>query len=250
MKVLIVYAHPDPKSMTGSLKDLAVETLREQGHEVVLSDLYAMKWQAAADFTDFDEVDGTDFMTASGIAYNSDRLSQDIRAEQRKLLEADLVILQFPLWWFSMPAILKGWIDRVFTRDFAYGKMPRYGNGPFEGKRALVATVTGGAARHYGERGVNGHIDDLLHHLQHGTLFFTGFAVLPPFVAHGVVHVDDDRFADIADGYRRRLTDIDSTEPIPYRAEAGGDYDDDNQLKPGVEASGTTGLALHLKTIG
>ncbi|MFD2859925.1 NAD(P)H-dependent oxidoreductase [Salininema proteolyticum] len=167
---------------------------------------------------------------------------------QRGLLEADLVILQFPLWWFSMPAILKGWIDRVFTRDFAYGSLPRYGNGPLAGKKALVTTFTGGAESHFGERGVNGGIEDLLHHVLHGTLYFTGFAVLPPFVTHSAVHVNDDQYAAIAERYRKRLIGIESDEPIPYRAEAGGDYDEARQLKPGREASGRSGLQLHRKS--
>jgi multimeric flavodoxin WrbA len=61
----------------------------------------------------------------------------DILTEQRKVADADLVIFHFPVWWFSMPAILKGWFDRVFSRGFAYSKGRKYGTGHFQGKRAI-----------------------------------------------------------------------------------------------------------------
>ncbi|MEK8171985.1 NAD(P)H-dependent oxidoreductase [Streptomyces sp. M19] len=54
-------------------------------------------------------------------AYTDGTLSEDIRAEQDKLRWADTIVLQFPMWWFGVPAILKGWFDRVFVKGFAYG---------------------------------------------------------------------------------------------------------------------------------
>ncbi|MDA1358613.1 NAD(P)H-dependent oxidoreductase [Glycomyces luteolus] len=252
MKALIVYAHPDANSLTAALKDLAVSTLRTEGHDVVVSDLYAMKWQSAADFTDFDGITGPDFMHASGTAFETGRLSPDIRAEQQKLLDADLVLLLFPLWWFTVPAILKGWIDRVFTYNFAYGAaLPRYGDGPLAGKRAMLATLTGGRAGHYTPRGVNGPIEDLLFPLNHGLLHFTGFDVLPPFVEHSAVHLSDDHYGQITDRFRMRLTTAFTTDPIPYRSETGGDYTalthpDGSELRPDRETPGTTGFNLHL----
>ncbi|MET8505218.1 NAD(P)H-dependent oxidoreductase [Streptomyces sp. NPDC004787] len=258
MKTLVVTAHPDPRSLTHSLQDVAVRTLREQGHEVEISDLYAMKWKSEADFDDFadfagheegtgpDGRPGPDFMRASGEAFASGRLGEDIRAEQRKLLAADLVLLHYPLWWFTMPAILKGWFDRVFTAGFAYGPgLPRYGEGPFTGKRAMVVTTTGGRESNYTARGVNGPMDDLLFPVNHGLLWFTGFQVLPPFVAHRAVDLTEERFAEIADRYRERLAGIETAEPLPYRPERGGDYDAGLQLRPGREAAGTTGFDLH-----
>lgn len=247
MKVLIVYAHPDPKSLTGSLKDVAVRTLRDQGHEVAVSDLYAMKWKSEADFGDFDDVTGPDFMRASGDAYISAKLSEDIRAEQQKLMDADVVILHYPLWWFTVPAILKGWIDRVFSFNFAYGPdVPRYGDGPFSGKRAMVVTTAGGRASNYTDRGVNGPMTDLLFPINHGVLWFTGFQVLPPFVANRAVDLSEARFTELAGLYRRRLAGIGTTEPIPYRRERGGDYDDTLQLKPEHGMNGSSGFELHL----
>src|SRR5437763_2170041 len=123
-KILIVTAHPEPRSLNAALADFAAEELRTAGHEVQVSDLYAMKWKAAVDADDFPDhaVDRRlDVLAVSGQATLAGRLSPDIAAEQKKLRWSDAVILQFPMWWFSVPAILKGWIDRVFTYEFAHG---------------------------------------------------------------------------------------------------------------------------------
>ncbi|MEU1981543.1 NAD(P)H-dependent oxidoreductase [Nocardia sp. NPDC019395] len=250
MKVLIVYAHPEPDSLTGALKDVAVERLRAEGHEVRVSDLYAMDWKAHADAADFGEVAETNFMLASGEAFENGTLSADIRNEQEKLLWADTVLLHFPLWWFSMPAMLKGWVDRVFTCGFAYGAggtaIPRYGDGVLAGRRAMLVVAVGGREPAYSERGINGPIEDLLFPIHHGILYYPGMDVLPPFVVHGAIRVDDDRFAAIADELRERLSSLDRTEPIRYRRQAGGDYDRGLRLEPGRESPGSAGFELHV----
>lgn len=184
MRILIVYAHPEPDSLTGALKDVAVEHLRGAGHEVVVSDLYAMGWKAQADAADFGESGTGTFMQASGEAYSNGTLTADITAEQDKLRWADAVLLHFPLWWYSMPAILKGWVDRVFTNGFAYGSgstaLPRYGAGALSGRRAMLVVSIGGREPAYSERGINGHIDDLLFPIHHGILYYPGMDIAAP----------------------------------------------------------------------
>src|ERR1700730_8633409 len=115
MNVLIVYAHPEPRSLNGAIRDFSVERLRRAGHDVQLSDLYAMRWKAtfdAADFPDRDANEPLDPEGASKHAYETGTQTPDIAAEQDKLRQADVLILQFPMWWYTMPAILKGWVDR------------------------------------------------------------------------------------------------------------------------------------------
>jgi len=124
MKVFLIYAHPNPHSLNAKLKDCAIAALQRAGHEVRVSDLYAMKWKAVADADDFPERDQSlplEYMTASGEAYQNGTQAKDIAAEQEKLLWADAVVFQFPVWWFGFPAILKVWFDRVFAYKFAYG---------------------------------------------------------------------------------------------------------------------------------
>lgn len=116
MKVLLIYAHPEPRSLNGALKNFAIRHLQQAGHEVQVSDLYAMRWKAGYDADDSGAPPVGEFWRPtldSKQAFAQGTQSADIVAEQEKLLWADMVIFQFPLWWFSMPAIMKGWIDRV-----------------------------------------------------------------------------------------------------------------------------------------
>jgi NAD(P)H dehydrogenase (quinone) len=256
MKYFIVCAHPEPKSLTGYLKVRAVEALEAAGHEVVVSDLYAMKWKAVADAADFPErgnVNGPlNYARSSREAFTTGTQAADIAEEQRKLLWADVVVLQFPMWWYGMPAILKGWIDRVYAYGFAYGVGPqggahwgkRFGEGVLEGRRAMVAMVVGGRMAHYGPRGVNGTVDDLLWPIHHGVLFYPGMQVVPPTVFYEVGHADAAAIELMAITYIERLLAVQSTDPIPLRAQNGGDYDDVQVLKRDLGGI-TSGHALH-----
>lgn len=250
MNVLVVYAHPKPDSLTGALKDVAVDQLRADGHEVRISDLYAMGWKAHADTEDFGAVSETNFMLASGAAYQEGTLRADIQAEQQKLLWADAVLLHFPLWWFSMPAILKGWVDRVFTCGFAYGAggtaLPRYGAGVLAGRRAMLVVSIGGKEPSYSDRGINGPVEDLLFPIQHGILYYPGMDVLPPFLVHGAIRLDSERFDTVAADLRARMTELPKIEPIGFRPQGGGDYDRRLRLEPGREPHGASGFELHI----
>src|SRR3546814_15609657 len=111
-------------------------------------------------------------------------ISGDIKAEQAKLARAELLILQFPIWWFSPPAILKGWFDRVFARGFAYHTGRKYDTGMFKGKFAMVAATTGTSEDTYAPDGIDGSILSVLWPVHNSLLRYSGFDVLPPFVAY------------------------------------------------------------------
>lgn len=259
MKVLIVYAHPEPRSLTASLRDVAVDALKAEGHDVRVSDLYAMNWKAQIDRADFGALNmdaRLHVAAASGEAFAQHKLTPDVRAEQEKLLWADALILQFPLWWYAMPAILKGWVDRVYAFGFAYGVGEhsdthwgdRYGEGTFAGKRAMLIVTTGGWADHYADRGINGPLDDLLFPINHGILFYPGFEVLPAFVAHRVDKLDTARFLEVSMALRARMATIETAVPIPFRRQNGGDYKIPSlQLREGIEDPGAKGFALHVR---
>lgn len=262
MKVLLVFAHPEPRSLAGSLRDVAIEALTALGHEVQVSDLYEMRWRsevARPDFPTLSDGERLRVASASGTAFANGRLTPDVRAEQDKLLWADLLILQFPLWWYSMPAILKGWIDRVYAYGFAYGVGEysdnhwgnRFGEGTLAGKRAMLVVTTGGWAEHYAPRGINGPIEDILFPINHGVLFYPGYEVLPPFVAYRVDRLDEGGFARLADDLRERMRTLETTPPIGYRRQNGGDYLIPSlELAAGRERVGTRGFALHVTDAG
>lgn len=253
MRTFIVHAHPEPRSLNGALTDLAVTTLRDAGHEVKVSDLYAMRWKATVDADDVGAAsDPLRVVEDSGRAYETGTLSADIAAEQDKLRWADTVILQFPLWWYSMPAILEGWVDRVFTYKFAYGvgehSDTRYGEGTLAGKRAVLSVTIGGREPYYSDRGINGPIDDLLFPIQHGILYYPGMDVLPPFVTYAAHRLSPEDFTDTAKAWEQRLLSIEKTAPIAYRPQNGGDYERPAlRLREGLEAKGRTGFGLHIR---
>jgi NAD(P)H dehydrogenase (quinone) len=257
MNVLIVYAHPEPESLNGSLKNFSVKRLEDAGHVVQVSDLYAMNWKPTLDADDFPDRDPHarfDPALDSKRAFEHGTQPRDIAREQQKLLWADALILQFPLWWFSVPAILKGWVERVYAYGFGYGVGEhsdvrwgdRYGEGTMAGKRAMLIVTAGGWESHYGPRGVNGPIDDILFPIQHGILYYPGFAVLPPFVIYRAGKTDEARYAKIRDELGHRLDDLWNTAPIPFRPQNAGAYDiPELTLRPDI-APGQSGFAAHV----
>ena len=147
MNVLIVYSHAEPQSFNGALFRTAQETLRAAGHSVQTSDLYAMKFDPVSDRRNFTTVKNPDFFKQQieeMHATEAGGFAPDVEAELRKLEACDLMIWQFPLWWFGVPGILKGWVDRVFAMGRTYGGERFYENGVFKGKRALLSLTTGG----------------------------------------------------------------------------------------------------------
>ncbi|WP_121498846.1 NAD(P)H-dependent oxidoreductase [Pseudomonas aeruginosa] len=253
MKVLLVHAHPERTSVTRHLVDTAAHVLTTQGHEVMESDLYAMGWKAVFDEEDFPRrvnADRLSFIDESGHAFANACQTADVEEEQRKLMAADAVILLFPLWWFSMPAILKGWIDRVWAFGLAYGYQGagnayRYGEGGFAGKRALLAVSVGGPEKDYSPRGINGPLEQLLFPITHGTLFFPGMQVLPTFAVYGSAHIEADRMAAETAAWRTRVARLFDDEPIAFRSQNGGDYPNRHVLADHV-APNETGLMAHI----
>ena len=254
MKVLLVFAHPESRSLNDALRDVAVGELGAQGHEVRVSDLHAQSWKPEVDRTDFPLLTPDTRLkvpAASRDAFVGNSMTADVQAEQEKLLWADVLIMQFPLWWFSMPAILKGWVDRVFAygvgehSDKRWGD--RYGEGTFVGKRAMLIVTTGGWKEHYSARGVNGPIEDLLFPIYHGILFYPGYDVLPPFVVYSADGLDEATFGDVAARLRERMRTLAGATPLRYRRQNGGDYLIPSlELRPELSQPGTASFALHL----
>jgi NAD(P)H dehydrogenase (quinone) len=233
MKVLIVYAHEEPHSFNAAMKNLAIRTFEGQGHSVVVSDLYRMNFKAVADGADFLERRDKHYLKRQleeKAASELGTLAHDILTEQKKLRDCDLLILQFPLWWFSMPAILKGWVDRVMSMGFAYGGGQWYDNGGMKGRKAMLAITTGGPDFMYSPLGRNGDIEKFLFPIQHGILYFCGFEVLPAFVAFSPAHASEEQRAAMLEAYGQRLSGLDQVQPIAFHPL--NHFDEHMQLKP------------------
>jgi NAD(P)H dehydrogenase (quinone) len=232
---LIVLAHPDPASYTAALKDAAVEALQAQGVTVEVSDLYAMSFEAVAgpgDVTERLSEEHFNLALEQGNALAKGALAADIVAEQDKLRAADLVIFQFPMWWFGFPAIMKGWIDRVLSYKFAYGVGEWWDKGPFRDKRAMLAITTGTPAGAYATDGRNGDIERILWSTEAGVLAICGFQVVPAFIAYGAPWIGDEgRAAQIA-AYREHVSQAGSVAPKRFHPLA--DFGDDLRMRPDV----------------
>jgi len=192
MNTLIVYAHPEPRSFTAALKDTAVATLGALGHEVSVSDLYAEGFNPVAGRHDFETVaDGGHFhyQQEQLKASQAGGFSAELRREQERVAQADLFLFVYPLWWGGMPAILKGWFDRVMAYGFAYADGKRFDSGFFQGRHGLIALTTGGTPERFSPEGVYGPIDDLLYPHRRTMLEYLGLRIAPTFVAYATPRV-------------------------------------------------------------
>ena len=219
MHVLIVHAHNESQSFNASMKNLAVQELQAQGHSVEVSDLYAMRWNPIASAADFGSRANPEYLTYALEQRHNDSqqtLAPDIREELDKLLKADLVIFNFPIYWFSMPAIMKGWIDRVLVSGVCYGGKRFYDQGGLLGKKAMLAITVGGQPHMLVKDGVHGELNDMLKPILRGTLAYTGMAVLPTFVAHHVPYISQEARADLLEHYRQHLRSLDKLPALTF----------------------------------
>jgi NAD(P)H dehydrogenase (quinone) len=236
VKVLIVHAHPEPQSFNGALTQVAVKTITDTGHDVVVSDLYAMGFDPVAgpdEFTDRLDADYFRLDREQTHAHDHRTTAPEVRAEQDKLAAADLLVLQYPMWWFGPPAILKGWFDRVLTRGFGYLPGHKYDTGLMRGKLAIVSVTTGTSADTYAPDGIDGAIGDILWPVHNGVLRYTGFDVAEPFVTHMPGRLTDEERAAQIDQWADTLRDIQTRPRLFFHPRS--DYGPDERLLPGVE---------------
>lgn len=142
MKNLIIYAHPNPASLNHFLKQTVVESLEESGQEIVVRDLNLIHFNPVFSLEDM----------------NGQRMGQvadAVKTEQDFISWADRVIFIYPIWWTGMPAIIKGYIDRVFSYGFAY----RYDQGIQKGlltdKKTVIINSHGKSNEEYQMMGMD-----------------------------------------------------------------------------------------------
>jgi NAD(P)H dehydrogenase (quinone) len=235
MKVLLVYAHPEARSFNGGMRDLAVETLSGAGHEVFVSDLYGLGFNAVAGPADVVARQnegvfnlGLEQMHAAG----EGAFAPEIQTELDKLMAADLLLFQFPMWWFSMPAILKGWIDRIFAFGAAYDFGRTWDKGVFAGRRAMLSFTLSAPEAAFLPDGRNCDMERVLWPIHAGILALVGYSVLPPFVSHGIPFIGEEAMHAELERYRARLRSIEGDAPLFFHPSAEiSDY----RLLPGVE---------------
>lgn len=142
MKHLIIFAHPNPQSLNGQLKQTLAEHLHNNGHNVEIRDLYQLN---------FNPVLSADDMAGQ----RTGQLPDDVRHEQQFITGADVITFIYPIWWTGLPAILKGYIDRVFSYGFAYRYDQGIQKGLLTGKQAVIINTHGKSKAEYAANGMS-----------------------------------------------------------------------------------------------
>jgi putative NADPH-quinone reductase len=207
MNIFLVLAHPEPRSFNGALFRQAQKLLAGAGHEIKTSELYAMQFNPVSGRNNFTSVKDPAYFkqqTEELFAVEVGGFAPDVEQELEKLEWCDLMIWQFPLWWFGLPAILKGWADRVLVMGRTYGNGRMYEQGVFQGKHALLSLTTGSSEERYLTGGIHG----VLRPVQRGILEFVGFSVLAPHVVYGPAHMTGEQRETALAAYARRLESI------------------------------------------
>ncbi|AGB49261.1 putative NADPH-quinone reductase (modulator of drug activity B) [Methanomethylovorans hollandica DSM 15978] len=191
MNVLYIYAHQEPASFNAALKAVAVETFEKTGHNVKVSDLYAMHFKPVLDANDFMQRKKPEKLALFPEQINATKTGTfvaDIMEEMDKVKWADLLIFQFPIYFTGMPAIMKGWLDRIFTAGFAFDPITQgvYENGLLKGKKVMMTITTGADENTYSEGGSHGDIHTLLKYITHCIFEYVGLEVLPSYIMFSV----------------------------------------------------------------
>ena len=227
---ILFLAHPEPQSFNAHLVRSGSAALVAEGWTVSVSDLYAMSFDPCERPEHFE--------------YPADPARFDVQAEQRHATDsgtlprvvidelalmdrADLLVLQYPMWWHLPPAMLKGWFDRVLAYGEAYTSSKRFESGRFVGKRALLSVTVGTSCETYAYDGRSGDIDLMLWPVNF-SLAYVGYTVHAPFVAYGVEAglrysnpaVVEQRLQAIADEFRSVVPGIGGRATIPFNRQA------------------------------
>lgn len=188
MQAHIVLAHPESQSFNAHLAHVAGRSLAAQGWGVSVSDLYGMGFdpcERAEHYASRQQPQRFDVQAEQRHASDGGTIPRMVADEIARLDRADLLILQYPIWWHLPPAMLKGWLDRVLIYGEVYASQKRFEKGRFVGKRAMLSVTVGTSADTYAFDGRSGDIDLLLWPVNF-SLAYVGYAVLSPFIAYGV----------------------------------------------------------------
>lgn len=175
MKHVIVYAHPNTESFNHAILETVKSELEEKGHEVRVRDLYELNFNPVLGASDF-------------ISFSQGNTPEDIKEEQEHISWADSITFIYPVWWAGLPAILKGYVDRVFSHGFAYA----YGENGIEkllsGKKGLLLSTMGNTKEAYTAGGM---FEAMKKTTDVGIFEFTGIETIEHTFYTSVPSVDD-----------------------------------------------------------
>lgn len=240
MKAHIVLAHPENKSFNGRLASASKSVLSTNGFDVTVSDLYQMGFDPCEAERHYSERSGGNvFHAQTEQRFNAGNgtTPKDVNDEADKLLNADLLVVHFPLWWFGAPAILKGWMDRVFIYGKVYKSQMRYDAGICRGKKMIACITTGASADSCAFNGREGDTRLVTWPL----LFpfrYIGFDVLEPVIMHGIggvasIEAHEDGLSDLERyeaEWKTALSGLNVRKVVPFNADS--DFGENKRLHP------------------
>lgn len=188
MRILVVYSHPNPESFNHAILEHLVEGLSVSDQEVDIADLYATRFNPVLQASDL-------------IQFRKERLPEDVIEQQKKISAADVIIFIHPTWWGGMPAMVKGYIDRVFTLGFAY-RMGKDGpKGLLVDKKMIFVRTTALPKDAYVKSGVENLIRSML---TYQFVVVCGVKALEHHVFYEVPSVSDE----IRQGYLKKAKEL------------------------------------------
>ena len=142
MKNLIVYAHPNSGSLNHFFKQTVLQSLQESGAEIEVRDLNQINFNPVLSLEDMN-------------GQRMGKVADDVKTEQDFITWADRIIFIYPIWWTGMPAIMKGYIDRVFSYGFAYRYDQGIQKGLLTGKKTIIINSHGKSNAEYEAMGMD-----------------------------------------------------------------------------------------------
>lgn len=176
MNQLIVFAHPNPNSFGKGIVDAIQKASESAGIATRVRDLYQLGFDPTLKGSDFE-------------AFQAGKIPEDLKTEQEHINWADVVTFVYPVWWAGFPAILKGYVDRVFSYGFAYEYADGVPNGLLKGKKALLFSTSGSPNEYYSAIGMHNSMKQTS---DEGIFKFSGFEVIDHVFFGAVPHVDDE----------------------------------------------------------
>ncbi len=240
MQAHIVLAHPEPQSFNAHLACTARDALAARGWDVTLSDLYQMGFDPSErpeHFTQRADAARFDAQAEQHHASEGGTIAGEVMGEIERLDAADLVILQYPMWWHLPPAMLKGWFDRVLVYGEVYSSKQRFEHGRFRQKKAMLSLTVGTSPQTYAHNGRSADMDLLLWPVNF-SLAYVGLDVLSPQVTYGVeagLRYSDPaevekRLQTAVEVYVARLQTVEAEVPLPFNRMS--EWGADGHIKP------------------
>jgi NAD(P)H dehydrogenase (quinone) len=190
MDYLIIYAHPNPKSFNHAILEQVESELIKRKKTYEIRDLNALHFNPV--------LDGKDFTAMSRGIY-----LDDVKTEQDFILKSKTLIFIYPIWWFGMPSILKGYIDRIFSHGFAFRFTDKGPEGLLKGKKVIIFNTTGGPQENYQAAGF---LSALKTTTEIGIFEFCGMKVIEHPYFFAVPYVPEEARKKMLEGIQEKET--------------------------------------------